>query len=244
MLAGAAMLAQTPAAKFESATIQASQNPDGRSGYFTTPGKVRLEEQTLKDCVRIAYDMEVARGSGGPRWIETEKFDIEATTARNVDDRQVKAMLRNLLQDRFALALHRESKMSTAFALLVAKSGVKIRAVQPGPGHINTRRGSMTGEAASMANLAQALSVTLNTPVVDMTALAGVFDFTLEWRPTLVQPGELTDDDNKDPNVLPDPPQWPTLFRALEEQLGLKLERRKVPLEVLVIDRAERPQSE
>jgi len=238
------MLAQTPAAKFESAAIETSQDPDGRSGFFTAPGKARLENQTLKDCLRIAYDMEVARGSSGPKWIETQKFNIEASTTKIVDDRQIKAMLRSLLQERFALALHRESKMSPAFALLVAKSGVKIHAIPPGPGHINTRRGAMTGEAASMANLARALSVTLNAPVVDMTALAGVFDFTLEWRPTVVQPGELTDDDNKDPNVLPDPPPSPTLFRAVEEQLGLKLEHRKLPLEILVIDRAERPRSE
>lgn len=243
ILAFASAMAQVSAPKFESATIAESDGGEGRSGYFTVPGKVTLENQTLKDCVRIAYDMEVARAAAAPKWIETQRFNIEARSARVLEDREAKAMLRALLSDQFGLTLHRESRISPAFALLVAKSGVKIRKVEPGPGRIRTRSGSMTAECASMANLAQSLSVALNTPVIDMTALSGVFNFTLEWRPQVVQPGELTDDDDKEPNVLPNPPPSPTLFRAVEEQLGLKLERRKVPLEVLVIDHAARPKN-
>ena len=91
-----------------------------------------------------------------------------------------------------------------------------------------------------MASLAQGLSDVTNTPVVDQTAVHGVFTFNLEWSPDVVQPGSLTADE-EDPNVLPGMPRGPSLWSAIEQQLGLKLEGRKVPLEVLWIDQAERP---
>jgi bla regulator protein blaR1 len=233
------LFAQAP--RFETVIIKSSAQDDARSGFFTVPGKVSLANQTVKDCVRIAYDLEVMRAPSAPKWLETDHFDIEATTPIT-DDRLIKAMLRALLQSEFGLTLHRETKTVSAFALVVSKTGPKIREVKPAAGNINSRRGSMTAESASIANLAQSLSVALNAPVIDMTALPGVFDFTLTWRPQTVAPGELTnDDDNEDHNVLPDLAPGPTLFRALEEQLGLKLDRRKIPMELMIIDSARRP---
>ncbi len=236
------VIAQT-SSRFESATIRPSQEPEGRASYFTTATKITLRNQTLKDCVRLAYDVKIAQVSGGARWVETQRFDIEATTARQVSDREEMAMLRALLLDRFKLALHRDSKMFSGYALLLAKGGLKIREVEPGPGRIGTRRGSLSGEAASMTKLAQGLSEVLNSPVIDMTETPGVFTFALTWNPDLVRPGSLTgaDDPDTPPTVLPDNSPGPSLFAAIEEQLGLRLDRRKVPLEVLVIDRAERP---
>lgn len=227
--------------RFQSATIKPSQDPEGRSSYFTLPGKITLLNQTLRECVRIAYDVKIAQVAGGPKWIEAQRFDIEATAARPADDREMMAMLRALLQERFRLTLHRDSKMFPGYALVVARHGLKIREVEPGPGHIDTRRGSLTGEAASMANLSQALSEVMSAPVIDMTEAAGVFTFRLQWSADLVRPGSLTADEPDNPTALPDSPTGPSLFAAVEEQLGLKLERRRIPLEVLVIDRAERP---
>jgi uncharacterized protein (TIGR03435 family) len=237
----ATMIAQVTSAKFESAPIKATQELEGRSRYFTDPEKLTLHNQTLKECVRIAYDVKVARVvAGGAKWIETQRFDIEAKAAFVLDDREMKAMLRALLLERFRLTFHRETKMVPGYALVVAKGGLKTREVQPGPSRMSTRRGSMTGENVSMANLVQALSDVTNTPVIDMTAVPGVFTFALEWMPDLVQPGSLTADE-QEPTVLPDMPRGPSLFGAVQEQLGLKLEGRKLPLEVLVIDQAERP---
>jgi uncharacterized protein (TIGR03435 family) len=241
MVAGAKMVAQSGSPAFESSAIRASQEVEAPSRYFTGPLKVTLQNQTLKDCVRIAYDVKAARAAaGGPRWIETQRFDIEAKAASALDDREMKAALRALLLERFHLTLHRETRMFPGYALTVAKGGLKIREAPPGPSRISTRHGSMTGENVSLASLAQALSDLLNTPVIDMTAVPRVFTFMLEWTPDVVQPGALTADD-PEPNVLPDMPRGPSMSGALEDQLGLKLEKRKVPLEVLVIDQAERP---
>lgn len=239
----AAIVAQAPGPTFASATIRESADQDARAGYLSAPGKFALNNQTLSDCARMAYEVDVARAGGAPKWIETQRFDIEVDGARFSDEREMKAMLRALLQNRFKLALHRESKMVPGYALVAARGGLKIKGVEAGPGHINARPGSIRGERASMENLAQSLAVIMGKPVIDKTALAGVFTFSLDWVPRVVQPGALTtdDEDSDDRNVLPDPPGGPTLFLALERQLGLKLEGRKVLREILVIDRAERP---
>lgn len=241
ILAAATLIAQTASPKFESAIIRPSQELDGPSRYVTDSSKLTLENQTLKDCVRIAFDVKAVRVMpGGPKWAGTQRFDIEAKAGSVPDDREMKTMLRALLLDRFKLTVHRETKLSPGYALVIAKGGLKVRSVPPGPSRMSTRRGSMSGENASMASFAQALSDTLNMPVIDLTAVPGVFTFTLEWTPEVVQLGALTADDDE-PNVLPDMPRGPNLSNAMQDQLGLKLESRKVPLEVLFIDRAERP---
>lgn len=241
IITGATMIAQvTP--RFETATIQASPDAEGRSRYVIDSQNLTLQNLSLKDCVRIAYDVKIARlAPGAPKWIETQRFDIEGKSAGPVDDSTLKAMLRALLLERFKLAFHRETKMVPGYALVVAKSGLKIHAADPGPSRMSTGRGSIGSENASMPSLAQALSDVLSAPVVDATARPGVFTFTLEWTPDPVTPGALTADD-QDPSVLPDMPKGPSLLAAIEDQLGLKLERRRVPLDVLIIDRAERLQ--
>lgn len=241
MVAGAA-IAQTAAPQFETATIQESREFGGRSSSFTAPGKLMLQNQTLEDCARIAWDVKVARiAGGGPKWVESQHFDIDVQAAGPVDDAQMRAMLRALLEKRFKLRVHRETRTFGAYALMLAKGGLKVPPVEPGPARMSARHGFMMGESASMANLAQALSDAMNTPVVDMTATPGVFSFMLEWIADPVQPGALTADD-QEPTVLPDLPRGPSLFAALPEQLGLKLEGRKVRLDVVIIDQAERPQ--
>jgi len=240
MLAGATMLAQQSAPTYRFATIRASEDAEAKGGYNFVPGKLTLENQTLEDCVRIAYGMEVVRSPSAPKWTATQKFDIEVEAARSVDDKEMKGMLRSLLEHRFKLVAHRESKMVPGYALVVSKNGLKIHESEPGPGRISTRLGFMNGQAASMANLAQALSVVSKMPVIDKTALPGVFNFILEWRPDVVEPGALTAEE-EEPTVLPNMPRGPSLVEAVEEQLGLKLQSLKAPLELLVIEQAERP---
>jgi uncharacterized protein (TIGR03435 family) len=238
---GAVANAQTALPKFEWANIQPGRQPEAGSRYFTDRDRLMLQNQTLQDCIRIAFEVKAVRvGPGGPKWMESQRFDIEAKALSVSGDHEMKAMLRALLLERFKLEIHRETKMSPGFALVVARGGLKIRAVPPGPSRISTRRASLNVENASMPSLAQALSDVMNRPVIDLTAIPGVFTFTLEWTPDVVQPGSLTADDD-DPNVLPDMPRGPSISAALQDQLGLKLESRRVPLDLLRIDHAERP---
>lgn len=201
-----------------------------------------MQNQTLRDCIRIAYGVKVAQVSGGAKWAESERFDIEAKAKGPAGDRELMMMLQALLKDRFKLDLHRETKMVPGYGLAVAKSGLRMREVEPGPGHIHTRPGNITGECVSIANLTAALSELLNVPVLDETGLFGVFTFGLDWTPDLSRPRPgLSGDEADPPTALPNSPEGPSLFAALQEQLGLRLIARKAALEVLVIERAAKP---
>jgi uncharacterized protein (TIGR03435 family) len=241
VVAVVSLSAQIPPA-FETASIQLSRSQDNSSSYDTHPGQITIRNKTLKDCIRLAYDVKVAQLSGGPKWVDSDRFDIEAKAARPVGDPQLMVMLQTLLKERFKLDVHRETKMFPGYAITVLKSGLKIREVEPEAGHVNLRRGSMAAQGTSMTKLAQTLSDLLGVPVLDATGVAGVFDFRMDWTPETNRPGLSTED--PEPSALPEMPAGPSLFAAIQEQLGLKLEARKAPLEALVIDRAEKPKSE
>lgn len=238
MLAALTLPAQvTPA--FRHATIKPSKDFGSQSGYQTTPNSLSIHNKTLKDCIRLAYDVKVAQLSGGPKWVDTERYDIDAGTNGPSSDVQIMAMLQTLLKTRFKLEIRRETRMVPGYAITVLRGGMKIREVEPGPGHAETRRGSIGAQRISMTKFAEALSELLGVPVTDGTGVAGVFTFIIDWAPEAARPGFSSDD--PPPTALPDMPNGPSLFAALQEQLGLKLEARKGPLDVLVIDRAEKP---
>ncbi len=225
---------------FASAYIKSNKTIETSSSYNTLPGKLNIRNKTLKDCIRLAYGVKVAQLPGGPKWAETERYDIEATAKSPAAEPQLMAMLQTLLKDRFKLDFHRDTKMVPGYAMTVLKTGLKIHEVEPGPGHINLRRNAIDGQRVSMVELAQTLSDLLGTPVLDATAVPGVFDFRLTWTPAIevTRPG-LSDEDGER-SVLPGDSS-PSLFASLQEQLGLKLEARKAPLDVLVIDHAQKP---
>jgi uncharacterized protein (TIGR03435 family) len=225
---------------FASAFIQQNKSPETSSSYNTLPGKLNIRNKSLKDCIRLAYGVKVAQLPGGPKWAETERYDIEATAKGPADEPQLMVMLQTLLKDRFKLDFHRETRMVPGYALTVLKTGFKIHEAEPGPGHVNLRRNAIDGQRVSMANLAQTLSDLLGTPVLDATAIPGVFDFRLTWTPhTDVQRPGLSDDD-AERSVLPGD-STASVFAAIQEQFGLKLEARKSPLDVLIIDHAAKP---
>jgi uncharacterized protein (TIGR03435 family) len=167
---------------------------------------------------------------GGPGWIGTEKYDIEA----KVDVSQVNVhvdygpMLQALLADRFRLRAHRETKELPVYSLVVAKNGPKLTVHTGADGaSTNTSHGSgkatMVAIEASMAGLAERLGRELAAAVIDNTGLRENYDVTLEWAPNLTADSTL-----------------PSIFTALQEQLGLRLESTKGSVEVLVIDSAEK----
>jgi uncharacterized protein (TIGR03435 family) len=225
---------------FASAYIKSNKTIETSSSYNTLPGKLNIRNKTLKDCIRLAYGVKVAQLPGGPKWAETERYDIEAAARGPAAEPQLMAMLQTLLKERFKLDFHRETRMVPGYAMTVLKTGLKLHEVEPGPGHVNLHRNSMDGQRVSMAELAQTLSDLLGTPVLDATAIPGVFDFRLTWTPHTDVPRPGLSDEDAERTVLPED-STPSVFAAIQEQFGLKLEARKAPLDVLVIDRAQKP---
>ena len=189
---------------------------------------------TLKRCMRGAYGVPEAQVFGGPKWIDQDRYDIDAKAAGPAGDHELMAMLQTLLAERFKLVFHRETRRLSGYALVVGKNGPLAKHSAPDAGsRTESRRGVIEAEGCTVGQLAQKLSDSLHIPVADLTAVEGKFDFKLEWTPDDMQAGPPA---AAAAEVAP----GPSIFVALAEQLGLKLEARKLPTEVLVIDRAEK----
>jgi uncharacterized protein (TIGR03435 family) len=168
----------------------------------------------------------------GAKWVDEDRYDIDAKAAGPAGDRELMVMLQSLLAERFKLVFHRETRPLNGYALVVGKNGPLAKQSAPdAPSRTNSRRGAIEAERCAMGQLAQKLSESLHLPVADLTAVEGRFDFKLEWTPEDMQ-AKLPASAELAPG--------PSIFAAVEQQLGLKLEPRKVPTEVLVIDRAEK----
>lgn len=219
------------APSFEVATIRRSSPDMGTSDRESFQGGVlRMGNVTLKQIVRYAYGISETQIFGGPKWMEDYRFDIVAKADGSVNRDNLLTMLQPLLAERFHLTLHHETRTIAGYALEIAKAGIRMSVSDrtDGPGS-NTSQTSINAFAFPMPQLAIRLAVVLQRPVVDMTGDKRVFDFNLRWSPDGAQGGG--------PGVT----ELPTLFTAIEEQLGLKLEARKVPVDAIVVDSAELP---
>jgi len=216
--------AQTAPA-FEVAAIKPNNSGPGSSGWHSSQGLVRLNNQSLRSLISIAYDVGPAQIVGGPKWIEDDRFDITAKPAGPASEAELRLMLRTLVAERFDLKFHREPRQFSGFALVVAKGGVKMAKSEGEGSSSHGSRGSLTAKGMHMARLAEILTNRLSTPVIDATGLADGYDLKIEWAP----------DDAATQAGLP------TLFTALQEGLGLRLESRKVTLDAIVVDSAEKP---
>jgi len=221
LLAVAAFGQQAPPA-FDAASIKASTaSADSSSGITTDTGRIAGRNVTLKRCIRGAYDIPEARVVGGPRWANEDRFDIDAKASGPAGEHELMAMLQQLLAERFKLQIHREKRPLPGYALVVGKKGILAKPSAPDErSSSNGTRHSIDATGCSMACAAMKLSEVLHAPVADATGIDGRFDFKLQWTPDEVQS---------------------QVFAALEEQIGLKLEGRKIPTEVIVIDSAQRP---
>ncbi len=217
---------------FEVASIKLSKSAEGSDSH-STPGYLRMQG-SLKSIIRIAYAVRLDQVEGGPVWIDQEHYQIEARANEPATGQRLLDMLQTLLVEKFKLEFHRETKSVSGYALIRDKGSLKMSEVKPGGLHLRATAGSMTGQTVSMADLATNLSRTLGMPVTDETGLAGFFDFTLKWAPEKTTPSVSTADPSLDSG-------GPSIFTAIQEQLGLKLEPRKVSKEILVVDRAEKP---
>jgi uncharacterized protein (TIGR03435 family) len=239
-----------PRPSFDVASVKANKSGSGLAGLRPDPGRLSVTNLPLKAIIEWAYGygMDDYRISGGPGWIESERFDIEGAAPNPMATEQLRLMLQALLEDRFKLAARRETKELPVFSLVIAKNGPRL--VQSPPGADRAQGGAfirgfrITGQAATMQQLANVLSSVLHRPVRDETGLSGSYDFdTKEFAADQDVSANLYKDLPPDLAArIPQPPaSAPSIFTALEEQLGLKLESSKGPVEVLVIDHVERP---
>jgi uncharacterized protein (TIGR03435 family) len=252
VVSGSGALAQAPRPKFDTfdvATIKRT-DPDERSRLLMMQGDHRFigKNYTVKLLIAAAYDLNPKAISGGPEWVNSEHYDIVGVTPGEVRPtrNEQMSMLRGLLADRFRLTFHREAKEFSIYVLEVAKNGSKLKAsaaaadVPPivGPGVVHPQKIVLPGRNANMNDLVAVMQrAILDRPVVDKTGLTGRYDFDLEWAPDETQfGGELP--------TAPADASSPPLFVAMQEQLGLRLEATRGPVQALVVDKVERPSAD
>jgi bla regulator protein blaR1 len=259
-----------PLPQFEVASVKPAA-PDQR-GMFIRPGAnggININNMPVKEMITLAWRIQPYQITGGPSWIESARFDIEATGNHKLNRDEMPLMIQSLLADRFQLKVHHETKELPIYALVLANKDGKL-----GPQLSESKEGSctqfdpskpppppdpgkppvmgcggmmmgidrVTAAAIEVSQLAPMLSRTLGRTVVDKTGLTGKFDINMQWTPDQAQLQSLPG--GGAPPGLPQPqfdPNGPTLFTALQEQLGLKLESQKGPVDILVIDHVEKP---
>ena len=235
---------------FEVASVKPSgPNSRGNTYSFNHAG-VSIENGTLKGLIEMAYDVREFQIVGGPGWMETDHYYVtakltpedEKSLPANGPERtkQMRLRLQAVLAERFQLQIHRETREQQEYSLVVGKKGSKMRegnASLPQFG-INSNCGVMKGTRARMATLCVVLSRQLQHPVLDHTNLAGMYDFEMTFAPEngcgSGQPDSRTPPAEASPDL-------PSIFTAIQEQLGLKLESIRGPTEVIVIDHVGKP---
>jgi uncharacterized protein (TIGR03435 family) len=238
------MAANAPAL-FEVATIKPS-NPDRPGKVFTVKGRqVITINTTLNDLITFAYGLHARQVTGGPSWMDSDKYDVtgQPEGQGQPSRAQLNAMVQKLLEERFKLAFHREKRELPVYAITVANGGPKLTKNDTNPnglpGLFFKGLGVLPATNATIGDLAGVMQTTvLDRPVVDKTGLPDRYDFILSWTPDETQFSGLG---VRVPPPSNDPNAPPNLFTAIQEQLGLKIESTRAPVEVLVIDRVEKP---
>lgn len=230
--------AQRPA--FEVASIKPNRSLGGMSSIHLSKGRVSMENVSLKKVLLNAYGIPDDREYtiNGPGWLATERFDIDATFPGDTPLPRVRQMMQTLLAERFKLALHRETRQLPMYSLVIAKNGLKIHPAEGGQGRTSGGPGRLEATKITMQRLADLLAHSVGLPVIDSTGVKGIFDFTLQWSPDETPKIGATDG-NETAGVA-----GPSIFTALQEQLGLKLMSEKGPVEVLIVDHIEKAPTE
>jgi uncharacterized protein (TIGR03435 family) len=220
---------------FDVASIRVSTQQSPPLSISSSPGRLTTSNTSLRMLITWAYDLGDDRLVGAPEWLDSQRFDIAATVPAKSPDappvsEPLKVMMQSLLAERFGLVFHRETRVLPIYSLAVDTNGPKLQLRAAGnelgrnafsmPGS-----GRLVGTKVTTGMLAKVLSEQLRRSVEDATGLTGIFDFTLEWAPE-------TDVANAAGR--------PSIFTAVREQLGLRLEPRTGPVSVLIIDRIER----
>lgn len=238
--AGLPALAQAPAVPpgFEVASVKPS-DPAGTMGIRRSGNRISFSNTSLLFLITWAYDVHSDHVYGQPKWLDSVRYDIVANAAKDGpaaparlhgEPSALQRMMQALLAERFKLTVHKEVKELPMYALVVAKGGPKVQLMKE-PDEIGqnpfrgSRDGRLIGSQVTAEMLANVLGQQLGRTVEDQTGLKGVFDFKLEWQP--------------ESTAAPAEGAGASVFAAIQEQLGLKLEGRKGRVEVLVIDHME-----
>ena len=213
--------------------------PSERSHIVDTNGRFITVNVGLKAIIQWALGVPASKIAGGPAWFNTERFDIEAKSENALDSRpnsdpiesrlEKRRMVQALLAERFHLATHVETRELPIYAMVVTKNGPTFLNAQSKGTTINQNRGriQIEGGENTMTVLAECLAETLDRVVIDKTGIQGRYSITLKWTP--------------DEAVATADPSEPSIFTAIQEQLGLKLDSQKAPVEVTVIDHIDKP---
>jgi uncharacterized protein (TIGR03435 family) len=232
VLAGC-LLAQTP--EFDAASVKPSKAPGTRSSLKSDAGRITYTNVTLRDCLMAAYDVKDYQISG-PAWLPTERYEIVATANGAASDDAIRLMLQKLLNDRFQMTVHREKKELPVYALVVGKNGTKLMHESENPGKSRTQMsgGSVVFTSITVPELVDYMShmrsAEMDRPVVDNTGLKGKYDFTVTLFPTQEEMMAALNKGDFGSSI----------FTLIQEQLGLKLEPEKLPLDMVVVDKAEK----
>lgn len=221
--------------QFDVVSIRPSRSSESGGGMFPIAGGVSAHNLSVGVLIQAAYNLKPWEISGGPGWVTTARYDIEAKGEGNPGFPEKMQMLRPLLADRFHLKFHRATRQMRIYPLIVAKGGPKLRSTADGVrGYIRPGRGLIEGQAMTRPTLAELLGGGLDQRVIDKTGITGRFDIELQWTP-------MEREVNFPGGDSPGDQSGPSIFTAIQEQLGLRLEPGKGPVEVLVIDRIARP---
>ncbi len=221
--------------EFEVASVKPNKSISHSSGFNTTGGRLTATNVSLRGLIVRAYGVQDYQVEG-PDWLRSERFDVAATFPE-ASSKDFQAMMQNMLADRFKLTVHREQKDRPVYSLVLGKNGIKFKEAPDSDCGSHSRNKSGThfvGTCVSMGAFAEFLAgqrrdLPIDLPVLDSTGLKGFYNLTLDWVPE---------------SKVADNPSGVTLLVALEEQLGLRLETRKAPIEILVVDAAQRVPSE
>jgi uncharacterized protein (TIGR03435 family) len=208
-----------------------------RDNIQVSPGTVTMRGVSLKGAIRWAWHVTEFQVTG-PDWLDSERYEIAGKAAGPATEEQLRLMMQSLLQERFKLALHRQTKELSAYVLVVGKNGPKVHETKTegeASIDINQRQLSVSVQRAPVSQLIDLMSNVLRAPVVDMTGLTGRYDLTLnvaKYAADMAAQGKSMDSAPADPQAL--------ISMILQEELGLKLEARKMPLELVIVDHAEK----
>jgi len=243
--------------KFDVASIKINATNDGIVFDQAQKGRFTLAGYTLAAMIRSAYGLQEFQIIGGPDWINAERFNVEATYTEDSAGGRARTdlMLRTLLAERFRLAAHNETRERPVYALVLARDdrrlgkqlqksatdcatakGADSCSTSLGPGFMRLRGRTMAQFADALSRLTMTGGGSLNRLIVDRTGLEGQYNLTLQFTPENTPPAGAAPR-----GFQPVDPNGPSIFTALQEQLGLKLDSQRAAVNVLVVDRAERP---
>src|SRR6185503_2631272 len=253
LLAGAAVYGQGPT--FEAVSIKANRSGESRSSFRGTQSGISVTNQTVVDIIRNVWNVNRLQIVDAPPWATTDRFDLEARASGKSSVNELVAMMKTMLAERFNLAVHQEMRPIPIYALVLVRPDGRFgptlrrslakcdRTIPPAPGTpppqpppplegvdlpacgTNTGAGVLRAAGIELEAFTRNMAGAAGRVIVDKTGLTGTFDMVLKFNPDANNPSS----------------DLPSLFAAVQEQLGLKLDPQTAPAHVLVVDRVEKP---